>query len=71
MGAQLKNLVKCLKTAQGISCKIGEEANSQTKRNADYLDDLDQKSLMGKIAINMQDPELKKRIGILDTGDYN
>ena len=26
---------------------------------------------MGKIAINVQDPDLKKRIGILDTGDYN
>ena len=26
---------------------------------------------MGKIAINIQDPELKKRIGILDTGDYS
>ena len=26
---------------------------------------------MGKISINVQDPELKKKIGILDTGDYN
>ena len=39
--------------------------------NADHLDDLEQKSLLGKIAINIQDPELKKKIGILETGDYN
>ena len=26
---------------------------------------------MGKITINVQDPELKKNIGILETGDYN
>ena len=71
MGVQLENLVKSLKTTQGISCNIGKKANSQTKINADYLDDLDQRSLMGKIAINIQDLELNKRIGILDTGDYN
>merc|ERR1712059_109326 len=71
MGNQLEALVKSLKTSQGINCSLGEEANSQSKRNADYLDDLDQRSLMGKIAINIQDPEMKKRIGILETGDYN
>ena len=71
MGSQLEVLVKSLKTSQGINCSLGEEANSLSKRNADYLDDLDQRSLMGKIAINVQDPEMKKRIGILETGDYN
>lgn len=35
------------------------------------MDDLDQHSLLGKISINVQDPELKKRIGILETADYN
>ena len=71
MGEQFEKLVKSIKTAQGLNCKIGEEASSSGRRNADYLDDLDQRSLMGKIAISVQDPELKKRIGILETGDYN
>ena len=71
MGKQFEKLVKNLKTAQGINCKHGEDAKFQTKRNADHLDDLEQRSLMGKIAINIQDPDLKKRIGILETGDYN
>ena len=56
---------------QGLNCKIGEEASSAGRRNADYLDDLDQHSLMSKISINVQDPDLKKKIGILDTVDYN
>ena len=71
MGNQLENLVKSLKTTQGMSCKICEDAKSQSKTNADYLDDLDQRSLMGKIAITVQDPDLRRRIGILETGDYN
>ena len=71
MGTQLEALVKSLKTSQGINCSLGEEANTQSKRNYDYLDDLDQRSLMGKIAINVQDQDMKKRIGILETGDYN
>ena len=71
MGNQLQELVKSLKSAQGITCSHGGEAKSQAKQNYDYIDDLDQRSLMGKIAINVQDPELKKRIGILESGDYN
>ena len=71
MSAQLQELVKSLKNAQGITCTHGEEAKFQSKRNYDYMDDLDQRSLMGKIAINIQDQDMKKRIGILETGDYN
>ena len=48
MGKQLEKLVKSMKTAQGLNCKIGEEASTSGRRNADYLDDLDQKCLMGK-----------------------
>ena len=69
--SQLEKPIKSMKTTQGLNCKIDEEASSQGRRNADYLDDLDQRSLLGNIAINIQDPELKKKIGILDTGDYN
>ena len=71
MGTQLQELVKSLKTAQGITCSHGGEAKDQSRRNYDYIDDLDQRSLMGKISINVQDPEMKRRIGIMDTGDYN
>ena len=71
MGEQMEKLVKSMKTAQGLNCYVGEEAKNSGRQNADYLDDLDQRSLLGKIAISIQDPELKKRIGILDTGDYN
>ena len=71
LGAQFSKLIKSLKTTQGITCSNGEEAKTQSRRNADHLDDLEQKSLIGKIAINIQDPELKKKIGILETGDYN
>ena len=71
MGTQLQELVKSLKSAQGVTCSHGGEAKSQSRQNYDYLDDLDQRSLLGKIAINVQDPDMKKRIGILETGDYN
>ena len=70
LGAQFTKLVSSLKTSQGITCSNGEEAKNQSRRNSDHLDDLEQKSLLGKIAINIQDPELKKKIGILETGDY-
>ena len=70
LGEQFTKLVASLKTTQGITCSKGEEAKVQSRRNADQIDDLDQRSLLGKIAINIQDPELKKKIGILDTGDY-
>ena len=70
LGEQFSKLVSSLKTSQGITCTKGEEAKVESRRNADLLDDLDQRSLLGKIAINIQDPELKKKIGILETGDY-
>ena len=60
-----------MNTAQGLNCKIGETASNQGRINADYLNDLDQQSLQGKISISIQDPELKKHVGIFDTGDYN
>ena len=71
LGVQFEKLVKSIKTTQGLNCSIGEEAKTSSRRNADHLDDLEQKSLLGKIAINIQDQDLKKRIGILETGDYN
>ena len=71
MSEQMEKLVKSMKTMQGLNCKIGEDASNAGRQNADYLDNLDQTSLMGKIAINVQDPELKKKIGILETGDYS
>ena len=71
MGQQFAKLVQSIKTTQGITCSHGEEANGRSRRNADLVDDLDQRSLLGKISINIQDPELKKKIGILDTGDYS
>ena len=70
LGVQLEKLIKSMKTTQGLNCKI-EDASSQGRRNEDHLDELDQRSLMGKISINVQDPELKKKIGILESGDYN
>ena len=71
LGEQFAKLIFSLKTSQGITCSHGESASTQSRRNMDHLDDLEQKSLLGKIAINVMDPELKKRIGILETGDYN
>ena len=71
LGKQFEKLIDSLKTSQGITCNFGEEASTKSRRNADHLDDLEQKSLQGKIAINIQDQELKKRIGILETGDYS
>ena len=70
LGEQFTKLVQSIKTTQGITCSHGEEAKVKSRMNADLIDDLDQRSLLGKISINIQDPELKKRIGILDTGDY-
>ena len=69
LGKQFEKLITSLKTSQGISCNFGEEASTQARKNADHIDDLEQKSLQGKIAINIQDPEMKKRIGILESGD--
>ena len=43
MASQLEKLLTSLKNAQGISCNFGEDAKSQGRRNADYLDDLDKK----------------------------
>ena len=60
MGDHMYKLIKSRNNAQGLNCKIG-----------DYLDNLDQRSLMVKTAINVQDPDLKKKIDILETGDYN
>ena len=71
LSVQFTKLVKSIKTTQGITCNHGEEANVRSRRNADLIDDLDQRSLLGKISINIQDPELKKKIGLLDTGDYS
>ena len=62
MSEQINKIVKILKTAQGLNCKIGDKASNQGRINADYLDDLDQCSLAGKIAINIQDPDLKRWI---------
>ena len=70
LGAQFTKLICSLKNTQGITCANGEEAKTKTRMNADHIDDLEQKSLLGKIAINIQDPEMKK-IGILETGDYS
>ena len=70
LGIQFTKLICSLKTTQGITCSKGEEAKIQSRKNADHIDDLEQKSLLGKIAINIQDPEMKKKIGILETGDY-
>ena len=61
LGGQLEKLIKSLKNSQRLNCKIGEEARSQGRSYMDYLDDLDQRSLMGKIAINVQDPEFRYR----------
>ena len=36
-----------------------------------YLDDLEQRSLLGSISINIQDPILKARVGVKKDGDYN
>ena len=71
LGLQFTKLISSLKTTQGITCANGEEAKTKSRRKADHLDDLEQKSLLGKIAINIQDPEMKKRIGILESGDYS
>ena len=49
MGEQMEKLVKSMKTAQGLNCNISEEASTTSRRNADYLDDQDQRSLMGKL----------------------
>ena len=71
MGEQMEKLVKSIKTTQGLNSIIGEEASNAGRQNAENLDDLGQRSLMGKIAINVQDPEIKKKIGILETDDYS
>ena len=58
LGEQLEKLIKSMKDAQGLNFKIGEEASSTGRRKADYWDDLDQHSLMGKISITFRDPDL-------------
>ena len=52
-GDQLDKLARSMKQAKGVNCKIGEKASNKSRVNSDYLDDLDQCNLLGKISINV------------------
>ena len=71
LGKVVKLLINSIKDSKVLSCGLGENADTLSRINADYLDDVDQKTLVGKLAINIQDPALKLAIGIKEISDYN
>ena len=71
LSAHMKTMSSLLVQAKATSCEHSEDTVNWVKHNFDQIDDLDQRSLLGSISINVQDPKLKAQVGVKDDTDYN
>lgn len=71
LGHIVQQVVNQMKKNWVFYCNNSQKAAVQAKGLTNYIDDLCQGSLIGKISLNIQEPKLKKVAGIKDTVDYN
>ena len=71
LSTHMKTMQSLLVQAKVSSCEHTEDTINWVKHNSDLLDDLEQRSLVGNITINIHDNLLKTQVGVKEDNDYN
>ena len=71
LSTHMKTMQSLLLQAKTTSCEHSEDTINWVKHNSDHMDDLEQRSLVGNITINIHDNQLKAQVGVKEETDYN
>ena len=71
LSSHTNTISSLLAQAKAASCEHSEDTLQWARHNSDQLEDLEQRSLIGSITINIQDSKLKAAVGIKHDADYN
>ena len=71
LSKNLATVTAVLTTTRAALCDKTEGTSMISRRNIDYMDGLDKRSLIGSVTISIQDHKLKEKMGIKGDTDYN